>query len=75
MSVFVEGGSYTLGRFFDEKIVDKVYFFIAPKICGGKNSITSVGATGVKKIEKCLGIQKLKIKKIGEDILIRGYLR
>ncbi|MCF7909537.1 MAG: bifunctional diaminohydroxyphosphoribosylaminopyrimidine deaminase/5-amino-6-(5-phosphoribosylamino)uracil reductase RibD [Candidatus Omnitrophica bacterium] len=75
MSVFVEGGSYTLGRFFEEKMVDKVYFFIAPKICGGKNSITSVGATGVKKIEKCLRIQKLKIKKIGEDILIRGYLR
>jgi diaminohydroxyphosphoribosylaminopyrimidine deaminase/5-amino-6-(5-phosphoribosylamino)uracil reductase len=75
MSVFVEGGSYTLGRFFEEKMVDKVYFFIAPKICGGKNSITSVGATGVKKIEKCLRIQRLKIKKIGEDILIRGYLR
>ncbi|MCF7870818.1 MAG: bifunctional diaminohydroxyphosphoribosylaminopyrimidine deaminase/5-amino-6-(5-phosphoribosylamino)uracil reductase RibD [Candidatus Omnitrophica bacterium] len=75
MSVFVEGGSYTLGRFFEEKIVDKVYFFIAPKICGGENSITSVGAAGVKKIEKCLKLQKVKIKKIDEDILIRGYLK
>jgi len=31
-SCFVEGGSETLGNFLDGKLIDKVHFFIAPKI-------------------------------------------
>ena len=41
-SVYVEGGSSTLGRFFKARLVDKAYFFIAPKVLGGKEALTSV---------------------------------
>jgi diaminohydroxyphosphoribosylaminopyrimidine deaminase/5-amino-6-(5-phosphoribosylamino)uracil reductase len=75
MSVFVEGGSDTLGRFFSQNLVDKAYFFIAPKIFGGKGALTSVGATGVKQIKKSPELEKPEIKRIGNDILIWGYLK
>lgn len=75
MSVFVEGGADTLGRFFSQNLVDKAYFFIAPKIFGGKGALSSVGATGVKQIKKSPELEKPKIKRIGNDILIWGYLK
>ncbi|MFO8052430.1 MAG: RibD family protein, partial [Candidatus Omnitrophota bacterium] len=75
MSVFVEGGSDTLGRFFDQNLVDKVYFFIAPKVFGGKTALTSIGAKGVKQIKKSPELRNLRIKRIGDDILVWGYLK
>ncbi|MCK4809371.1 MAG: bifunctional diaminohydroxyphosphoribosylaminopyrimidine deaminase/5-amino-6-(5-phosphoribosylamino)uracil reductase RibD [Candidatus Omnitrophica bacterium] len=73
MSLFVEGGSVTLGRFFDSGLVDKVYFFFAPKIIGGSQSLTSVSGTGVSKISKAVAVRDLEIKKIGDDFLVKGY--
>lgn len=73
MSVFVEGGSETLGRFFQQKLIDKVYFFIAPKVFGGKNSLTSVGGRGFSSIKGSLELEKVKIEKLNRDILVWGY--
>lgn len=73
-SVFIEGGSNTIGNFVDAKSVDKVYFFIAPKIIGGKSSLASVGARGVLSLDKALKIKHMKLENIGEDILISGYI-
>ena len=73
MSVFVEGGSQTLGGFFDEKLIDKVYFFISPKIIGGRDALSSVGARGFVSPAKCASIKNIEIKHLGEDILVMGY--
>jgi len=72
-SVFVEGGSSTLGRFFDEKLINKAYFFISPKIIGGKNALMSVGGEGSLGVKNCPKLGNLKIKNIGDDLLISGY--
>ncbi len=34
-SVLIEGGTRVLGEAFDERLVDRVQFYIAPLICGG----------------------------------------
>jgi diaminohydroxyphosphoribosylaminopyrimidine deaminase/5-amino-6-(5-phosphoribosylamino)uracil reductase len=73
MSVYVEGGGETIGRFFDAKLVDKVYFFIAPKIIGGKNALSSVRGVGAALPNKSFLLKGMQIKKLGEDILISGY--
>ena len=72
-SIFVEGGSYTIGSFFDAKLVDKIYFFYAPKIIGGQCAITCVGAKGVARVDKAAAIRDIKIRRIGEDYLLLGY--
>jgi len=72
-SVYVEGGSFTLGAFFDAKLVDKMYFFIAPKIIGGSKALTSVGANGVIYADKAINMKDIKVEKIGKDFLITGY--
>ncbi len=72
-SIFVEGGSQTIGRFLDEKLIDKAYFFIAPKIIGGKAALTSIGAKGFLDPNKAPFLKEVQIKHIGKDIVISGY--
>ncbi|MCM8831792.1 MAG: RibD family protein, partial [Candidatus Omnitrophica bacterium] len=72
-SIFVEGGSYTLGSFFDQKVVDKIYFFIAPKIIGGKEAISSIGGLGCALPNKCISLKEVSLKYIGKDILLTAY--
>lgn len=72
-SIFVEGGSQTLGRFFDEKLVDKLYLFISPKIIGGKGSLTSIGGEGFPFPNTCPYIKEVYVKYLGQDLLICGY--
>ena len=72
-SCFVEGGSQTLGNFLDEKLIDKMHFFISPKIVGGANALTSIGAKGYKTLDDSPYLKEIEIKRIGLDIFITGY--
>jgi diaminohydroxyphosphoribosylaminopyrimidine deaminase/5-amino-6-(5-phosphoribosylamino)uracil reductase len=71
-SVFVEGGAQTVGNFFDKALVDKIYLFIAPKIIGGKNSLSAIGGKGFY-LNNCPTIKDICVKRIGKDLLICGY--
>ncbi len=74
-SVLVEGGGETIASFLEERLADKVYIFIAPKIIGGRNSITSCEGKGVDILSRAHRLNNLSIKKIGCDILIAGYVK
>lgn len=74
-NILVEGGGTLIGSLFDEGLVDKVLFFISPKIIGGKDSIASVMGKGINRIEKAVKLRDVKLKKIGEDFLIEGYVK
>jgi len=73
MSVYVEGGSFTIGSFLNSRLIDKAYFFIAPLIIGGDTALTSVGGRGFSKIIQCPKLQDVSIQMIGKDLLVYGY--
>jgi diaminohydroxyphosphoribosylaminopyrimidine deaminase/5-amino-6-(5-phosphoribosylamino)uracil reductase len=73
-SLFVEGGSQIFGSFIDEKCVDKAYFFIAPKIIGGKDSLIAISGKGVSSLKKAMTFKSKTIALVGEDILVEGNL-
>jgi diaminohydroxyphosphoribosylaminopyrimidine deaminase/5-amino-6-(5-phosphoribosylamino)uracil reductase len=73
--ILIEGGSEVIASALFSNVVDDVYFFIAPKIIGGKGSISVVGGTGVKKISESLRIKNMKVKKIGSDLLVTGQIK
>lgn len=73
-NILVEGGGTLIGGLFDEGLVDKVMFFISPKIIGGKEAITSVMGRGVSRMDKAMKLKRVELKKIGEDFLIEGYV-
>lgn len=71
-SILVEGGTTLSGSFVAKKLVDKVYFFIAPKIVGGKEAKTPVAGTGILNLQEALSLKDIQIEKLEEDILIIG---
>lgn len=71
-SILVEGGATLSGSFVAKKLVDKVYFFIAPKIVGGKEAKTPVAGAGILNLQEALALKDIQIEKLEEDILIIG---
>lgn len=74
-SILIEGGSSLSFSALEQGIVDKVIFFIAPKIIGGANSKTPVGGEGIKYIKDAILLENIHISKFNEDIMVEGYLR
>ncbi len=69
-SVLMEGGSELNGSAIEAGIVDRICFFIAPKIVGGKEAKGPVGGRGVGKMGRALRLRNMKIEKIDEDFLL-----
>lgn len=74
-NILVEGGGTLVGSLFDEGLVDKVLFFISPKIIGGKEAISSVMGRGISRIDNAIKIKDVKSRRFGEDFLIEGYIK
>lgn len=75
VSLLIEGGSSLTSHCIGEGIVDKVVFFIAPKIIGGGDSIPAVGGKLIRSIEEAIEIKEGKIKRIGGDFVVEGYVK
>jgi diaminohydroxyphosphoribosylaminopyrimidine deaminase/5-amino-6-(5-phosphoribosylamino)uracil reductase len=73
LSVMIEGGSSIAASALSGKIVDKVLFFVAPKIIGGKDAIPSVGGKSPNSLNKAIKLINFESIKLGKDILIEGY--
>ncbi|MDD5108050.1 MAG: bifunctional diaminohydroxyphosphoribosylaminopyrimidine deaminase/5-amino-6-(5-phosphoribosylamino)uracil reductase RibD [Candidatus Omnitrophica bacterium] len=71
-NIIVEGGGTLIGSLFDERLVDKVLFFISPKIIGGKDAVSSVMGTGVKRIGQAIKLHEIKIRRFDEEFLIEA---
>ncbi len=74
-SVLIEGGSEVNASALNQRIVDKIMIFIAPKIIGGRNAIGPIGGDGILEISEAIKVDNLSASKIGEDILLTGLIR
>jgi diaminohydroxyphosphoribosylaminopyrimidine deaminase/5-amino-6-(5-phosphoribosylamino)uracil reductase len=72
-SVLVEGGAAVAGAFLDQGLLDKVSFFIAPMIIGGRDAPVAVGGNGVEKLAAALNLHHVEITRHGRDVEITGY--
>ncbi|MFA7686088.1 MAG: dihydrofolate reductase family protein, partial [Candidatus Gracilibacteria bacterium] len=71
-SVFVEGGSETHGSFYDASLknpdlLDKIIFYIAPLIIGGKKSLSAVGGKGISDLVNCKRFSEVQCSFIDMD--------
>ena len=74
-SVLVEGGSTIAGEFVDAGLVNKVTFFIAPKIIGGIDAPSAIGGSGVEAMSEALELDRVNLIQHGKDIEVTGYPR
>lgn len=74
-SVMIEGGASLTGHAVTEGIVDKVVFFIAPKIIAGMGVFCPVASKHFRDIGSPYEVFNMKARHLGTDIVIEGYLR
>jgi len=73
-SIVIEGGSSLNAHALEDGIVDKVMLFIAPKIMGGTASYPAVGGKTLRDLDEAYRLKNTTVKRLGEDLLVEGYL-
>jgi diaminohydroxyphosphoribosylaminopyrimidine deaminase/5-amino-6-(5-phosphoribosylamino)uracil reductase len=73
--VLLEGGSTLAFSALRDGLVDKIIAFVAPKILGGAAAPTAVGGAGIARMEDALNLYRMKVKKVGGDLMFEGYLK
>ena len=69
----VEGGAKVLGSFFDAKLVDKVYWFVAPTILGSARAMSAVDGRGARRLSDALRLRVVDVSLHGKSWLLEGY--
>ena len=72
LTILLEGGPTLNAGALEEKIVDRVLLFLAPKIIGGKKAPGMIGGKGILRVREALGIEVLQVHKTGTDVMIEG---
>ncbi|MFA5830082.1 MAG: bifunctional diaminohydroxyphosphoribosylaminopyrimidine deaminase/5-amino-6-(5-phosphoribosylamino)uracil reductase RibD [Candidatus Gracilibacteria bacterium] len=71
--IMLEAGGGLFTAFLKERLIQKSYFFIAPRIIGG--GIPFVNDLGINKMAKSIDLINLETKRFGPDVLIVGDIR
>lgn len=67
--ILCEGGGQLAGALLDQKCVDELYLFYAPKVLGDPRAITGL-ATQPKLLNQALAFEHIETLSLGEDTLI-----
>lgn len=73
-SILIEGGGTLNFSALEENIVDKVIFYIAPKILGGEHSKNSISGRGFSRLDDAVKLKDINYRTIGEDLVVEGYI-
>jgi diaminohydroxyphosphoribosylaminopyrimidine deaminase/5-amino-6-(5-phosphoribosylamino)uracil reductase len=71
--ILLEGGGGLAGAMLRAQLLNRVMIFIAPKLIGGSGHELLAG-TGVAKMADAVTLNDLRLRPVGEDILIEGEL-
>lgn len=73
LNLLLEGGGELAASALQAGIVNKVCFFIAPKIIGGRDSRPVVGGQAVPSLAEALNLSATVCRRVGDDFLLEGY--
>ncbi len=74
-SLLIEGGGEIAASALEAGAVDKLYYFMAPLIIGGREARPSVAGIGPAKLNDALRLKGCTVQYVGTDLLIEGYTR
>jgi diaminohydroxyphosphoribosylaminopyrimidine deaminase/5-amino-6-(5-phosphoribosylamino)uracil reductase len=74
-SLLIEGGAMINWAALHSDIVDKVFFYYAPKILAGSGSVPFATASGFKRMSDAAYVKAIRLHRFGEDFAVEGYLR
>jgi diaminohydroxyphosphoribosylaminopyrimidine deaminase/5-amino-6-(5-phosphoribosylamino)uracil reductase len=69
-SLLVEGGGEVNASFLLGGFAQRVAFFYAPKILGGRDARKGVAGNGAKSLSEVIQLREVEWRKFGEDLLL-----
>jgi diaminohydroxyphosphoribosylaminopyrimidine deaminase / 5-amino-6-(5-phosphoribosylamino)uracil reductase len=76
LSLMIEAGSMLNWAALDTGIVDKIFFYYAPKILGGTESLPMAGGTGRRRRMDAILLDRIQLHPIAEnEFAVEGYVR
>ncbi|HTA24588.1 MAG TPA: bifunctional diaminohydroxyphosphoribosylaminopyrimidine deaminase/5-amino-6-(5-phosphoribosylamino)uracil reductase RibD [Terriglobales bacterium] len=74
-SLMIEGGSMVNWAALSSGIVDKVFFYYAPKILGGTGAVPFSAGAGFGHLGEAAQVKSIRLHRFGEDFAVEGYLK
>jgi diaminohydroxyphosphoribosylaminopyrimidine deaminase/5-amino-6-(5-phosphoribosylamino)uracil reductase len=74
-SLFVEGGAGLAASLLAAGAVDRVAWFLAPILIGGREAPSAIGGGGVARLADAPRLRDPRAEPVGEDLLVTGRLR
>ncbi len=72
LGVIVEGGGHTHGQFLQAGVVDKVHWFLAPRLLGDSGGAAAVDA-GPRALEAAWSLRIAGFERVGDDLSLTLY--
>src|SRR5699024_12824405 len=72
-SLIIQGGGNINASFLENKLVDKVVLYFAPKLVGGKDAPTFFEGSGFELMKDAVELTDTEFTGIGEDFKFIGY--
>ena len=71
--ILLEGGGELASAFWQAKLIDRVVFFIAPKVIGGREAKSPVEGAGLSRfMAEAATLKSMTIRRLGQDIALEG---
>ncbi|NLC58882.1 MAG: bifunctional diaminohydroxyphosphoribosylaminopyrimidine deaminase/5-amino-6-(5-phosphoribosylamino)uracil reductase RibD [Armatimonadetes bacterium] len=74
MSVLLEGGGTVAAAALAAGVIDRVLFFLAPRLVGGREAPTPVEGLGVATMAEALRLERLRVRRVGEDLAVEAHV-
>jgi diaminohydroxyphosphoribosylaminopyrimidine deaminase/5-amino-6-(5-phosphoribosylamino)uracil reductase len=74
-SLLVEGGGEVNESFLGNRLAQRVAFFYAPKILGGRDSRKAVGGEGARGLSEIIELENLEWRKVGPDLFLTARVK
>ena len=71
-SILIEGGGEVLAGALNERLVDRVVFFVAPLLIGGRGAPGSVGGPGISRLNRAVRLREVTYSRVGSDLCVEG---
>ena len=74
-NLLIEGGANVNWVALENRLVDKIFLYYAPKVLGGSHAVPLVGGRGFRTMEEAPHAKNIRLHRFGEDFAVEAYLK
>jgi diaminohydroxyphosphoribosylaminopyrimidine deaminase/5-amino-6-(5-phosphoribosylamino)uracil reductase len=73
--LLIEGGGEVNATALRSGVVDRVIFFMAPQLLGGRDAIGAIGGTSPLHLANAIRLRDVTVSRVGKDLMVEGRVR